>query len=71
MLTTIRGYYSKGEVTLNETPPFATKMEVLVTFLIEDNIVKNTSKGKLGGLEGLVNLPVDFNEPMDDLKDYM
>lgn len=26
---------------------------------------------KSGGLKGKVGLPTDFNEPLDDLKEYM
>lgn len=69
MLTTIKGYYDHGQIILQETPPVETKTEVMVTFLTED--VKAKVKRKLGGLEGKVNLPDDFNEPLDDLKDYM
>ena len=71
MLTTIKGYYDKGKIILKENPPVETKTEVVVTFLIEKVNVKQSAKRKLGGLEGLVNLPNDFNEPLDDLKDYM
>lgn len=70
MLTTIKGYYEKGKITLKEAPPVESKTEVMVTFLTEESS-KQFAKRKLGGLEGLVNLPDDFNEPLDDLKDYM
>jgi hypothetical protein len=43
----------------------------MVTFLTEENTLVKKYKRKLGGLEGKVNLPDDFNEPLDDLKDYM
>ena len=69
MLTTIKGYYDHGQIVLQETPPVETKTAVMVTFLTEE--VKAPLKRKLGGLEGQVNLPADFNEPLDDLKDYM
>ncbi|WP_295794496.1 DUF2281 domain-containing protein [Mucilaginibacter sp.] len=68
MLTTIKGYYDHGHLTLEETPP-ADKTPVMVTFLNE--VTPEPKKRKLGGLEGKVNLPDDFNEPLDDLKDYM
>jgi len=70
MLTTIKGYYDHGQIVLEENPPVQTKTEVMVTFLTEEVIPKST-KRTLGGLEGLVPLPDDFNEPLDDLKDYM
>jgi hypothetical protein len=71
MLTTIKGYYDNGQIVLEENPPVNTKTEVIVTFLTEEKTAKATIKRKLGGLEGLVNLPDDFNEPLDDLKEYM
>ena len=70
MLTTIKGYYDHGQITLQETPPVKTKTEVMVTFLTEENTAKE-SRRKLGGLEGKVTIPDDFNEPLDELKDYM
>jgi Protein of unknown function (DUF2281) len=70
MLTTIKGYYDHGQIVLEETPPIKTKTEVMVTFLTNKAVGKPI-KRKLGGLEGKVNLPEDFNEPLDNLKDYM
>ena len=73
MFTTIKGFYDHGKVTLSEDPPVKTKSDVFVTFLYtEDKAVK---KGKqkiiLGMLEGKINLPDDFNDPLDELEDYM
>jgi hypothetical protein len=71
MLTTVKGYYDHGKIILHEHPEVQTKTEVIVTFLTEENVKVKPGKRKLGGLEGLVNLPNDFNEPLDDLKEYM
>jgi hypothetical protein len=71
MLTTIKGIYDKGRITLAEEPPVKTKADVMVTFLDTENGEATKSKRKLGGLEGYVKLPEDFNEPLEDLKDYM
>jgi hypothetical protein len=71
MLTTIKGYYDHGQIILEETPPVKSKTEVMVTFLTNENNSAKPVRRKLGGLEGLVPLPDDFNEPLDDLKDYM
>jgi hypothetical protein len=70
MLITIKGRYEKGQVILDENIDVADKTEVLVTFL--DSQV-SSSKGLRvpGGLKGKVNLPDDFNEPLEDLKEYM
>ena len=71
MLTTIKGYYDHGTIVLNETPPVVVKTEVMVTFLTEDVVENKSIKRKLGGFEGQVNIPDDFNEPLNDLADYM
>ncbi|MPR33697.1 DUF2281 domain-containing protein [Salmonirosea aquatica] len=69
MYTSISGVYENGKLTLLEAPPTQKKAKVIITFIEdEDNI---TSQRKLGGLEGKITLPDDFNEPLDDLKDYM
>lgn len=70
MLTAVKGYFEKGKVFLSEAAPVEGRTEVIVTFLCEQPALQK-SKRKLGGLEGLLNVPDDFNAPMDDLKDYM
>jgi hypothetical protein len=71
MLTTIKGYYDHGQIVLNETPLVKSKTEVMVTFLTGELTPLVSVKRKLGGLEGKVNIPDDFNEPLDDLSEYM
>lgn len=78
MYKAIKGIYENGELTLLEPAPDVEKSEVLVTFL---NDTKNKHKGKkripgslqkLGKLEGKTySIPDDFNEPIEELKDYM
>ena len=67
MLTTIKGYYDHGQIVLEETPPVMSKTEVMVTFMTEVGVGSENFKRKLGGLEGKVNLPEDFNAPLDFL----
>ena len=71
MLPAVKGYYENGKIVLQEEPPVTEKTEVVVTFLTEkiENII--SSKRIPGGLKGKVSIPDDFNEPLDDLKDYM
>ncbi len=70
MLTTIKGVYDDGKIILTEQAPVTTKTNVMVTFLTEEN--KTTDEKRMPGrLKGKVTIPDDFNEPLDDLKDYM
>jgi len=77
MYTAIQGTYENGMLSLNETPPITKKIKVLVTFLEEidtQSLPKRTpgSLKRLGEAEGKqYRLPDDFNEPLEDLKDYM
>jgi hypothetical protein len=69
MLTAIKGYYEKGKIIMNEEPPVQAKTDVIITFLTGD--IENTAGKRMpGGLKGKVSIPDDFNEPLDDLKDY-
>ena len=70
MLTTIKGYYEEGQIFLNEDAPVRSKTDVMVTFLTEKKENK-IAKRIPGSLKGKIELPDDFNEPLDDLKDYM
>jgi len=71
MLTTIKGVYEQGHIFLKEEPPVSTKTEVFVTFLYRDQESEANGKRMPGGLKGKVNIPDDFNEPLEDFKDYM
>jgi hypothetical protein len=74
MYTAINGIYENGQFILTETPPTSKKTKVVIMFMEEvETLHKNKKKGvKLGSLVGKgYNLPDDFNEPLDDLKDYM
>lgn len=72
MLTTVKGIYDNGKITLTEDPPIKEKKaDVIITFLPEKQITPAASKRILGGLEGKIAVPDDFNEPLEDLKDYM
>ena len=72
MYTAIKGIYENGKLTLLEPAPDVEKAEVLVTFLEETETFISKKKKVLGGLKKLGgSVPEDFNEPLDDLKDYM
>ena len=70
MLTAVKGIYEDGRVTFTETPPVQERTEVIVTFLTEEK-KEAPKKRVLGILEGKIVTPDDFNEPLDELKEYM
>lgn len=72
MLTTISGTYEHGHLTLEEAPPSSKKVKVLVTFLeeVEKPLITN-GKRPFGIAKGTIKLSDDFDEPLDDLKEYM
>ena len=70
MLTSCKGYFENGKVELTESAPVQTRTEVIVTFL-ETEKGEAPKRRTLGGLKGKFPTPDDFNEPLDDLKEYM
>ncbi|SDF01957.1 Protein of unknown function [Dyadobacter soli] len=69
MLTTIKGIYEDGKVTLMGTPPVQSRTEVTITF--PEKVAKPLKKRQAGALKGRIHMSDDFNEPLEDLKDYM
>ena len=70
MLTTVKGTYTDGRIILHETPSVQEHTEVIVTFL-EKEITPPQKPRKAGSLAGRGSLPANFNEPLDDLSEYM
>ena len=73
MLQVIKGYYDHGTIVLEEQPCTKEKIAVLVTFVGEDIISNTQKKGGviIGGFEGLVTIPNNFDEPKEDIKEYV
>lgn len=69
MLTAVKGIFENGQITLSEKPPVDKKMEVIVTFI--DETPAPLKKRKAGILGGKVWMSDDFDEPLEDFKDYM
>nr|WP_295932842.1 DUF2281 domain-containing protein [uncultured Dyadobacter sp.] len=69
MLTTVKGIYEDGKVTLLGNSPVQSRTEVTVTFPPKES--KPLKKRKAGVLTGKVHMSADFDEPLDDLRDYM
>lgn len=72
MLTAIQGTYDHGQIILDETPPVQKRTKVIVTFLNEKPTTnQDLAKKRQGGsMKGEVWMADDFNEPLDDLKEY-
>ena len=70
MLTTVKGTYENGRIVLDEIPRAKDKSKVVVTFL-EETRPAPSQKRRLGSLKGKIGIPDNFNEPLDDLKEYM
>ena len=71
MLVTIKGVYENGKIKLIEPAPTNETVPVLVTFLEKDEQLQGKHKIVIGSLEGKISVPDDFDEPLDDLKEYM
>jgi Protein of unknown function (DUF2281) len=70
MTTTIEGIYENGKITLNELPKNIEKAQVKVVF---EEVEKKgeTGKRKMGIFQGTITMSDDFDEPLDELKEYM
>lgn len=69
MLTSVKGYYDgEGHVVLEQSPAIPAKTEMMVIFVQPS---EKRMKKQFGLLEGKVNVPDDFDEPLNDFKDYM
>ncbi len=71
-MITIDATYENGQIIWEERPPVQKKTKVKVIFLEDDE--QPSAKGgavRIGSLKGKIAIPDDFNEPLDDLKDYM
>ena len=71
MLTTIEATYENGQIVWEEQPPVRAKTKVLVTFMDENKLQSTDNVVRFGSLKGKITIPDDFNDPLDDLKDYM
>jgi hypothetical protein len=71
MLTSIKGYYENGQVILEELPTTNGRVDVIITFT-EELKEQPKQKRQFGSMKGLIlKMDDDFNDPLDDLKDYM
>jgi len=73
MFTQISGVYNNGNIILDEMPSLSKPVKVIVTFMEDEDIIVKKKKPLVAGFgKGTVSfMSPDFNEPLDDLKDYM
>lgn len=72
MLTTVKGIYQDGKVTLLERPKVAEPADVLVTFTEDQNVNISPKVSVFGYSKGtVVYVAPDFDEPMEGLEDYI
>ncbi len=72
MLTTIKGIYENGKITLYEQPVIKEPVEVLVTFTEAPQKEPLHKAPVFGYNKGtVVYIAPDFDEPLDELSEYM
>lgn len=71
MHTIIEGIYEDGKVTLDHRPDLEVRTKVKVIFEETDDSPVVPAKRPFGIAKGTIELAPDFDEPLDDLKDYM
>jgi len=75
MYTAIKGTLINGQVIFEEPPPTTQIMSVVVILMEEKPPPPSRQPGsllKLGASQGKTyKLPDDFNDPLEDLKEYM
>jgi hypothetical protein len=69
MVTAVKGIYENGRIFLDEK--LSSKKARVLVAVIEEINEKPKKKRKLGTMKGQFKMSDDFNEPLDELKDYM
>lgn len=72
MLATVTGTYRNGQIILDEELPIKDYDVKVIVTIVEES-VENQEKPKRtpGLMKGAFWMSDDFNDPIDDLKDYM
>jgi Protein of unknown function (DUF2281) len=70
--TMISGFYENGQIILDELPKTNKKVQVFVSFAEPLEIKESVKKKRQFGISrGNIIMADDFNDPLEDLKDYM
>jgi hypothetical protein len=67
MLATVEGIYRDGKIILTEKPDVENHSKVIVTFLKDQGSIKTMSKRDLGIFRGMIKVPNDFNDEIDEV----
>lgn len=72
MLATVTGTYKNGQIILDEELPVKSDNARVIVTLVEEVSDKQEKPKRIPGLmKGSFWISDDFNDPIDDLKDYM
>lgn len=66
MLSTVEAIYQDGEVIFTEKPKIEGTSRVLITFLDQKKSEQKLTSRKLGTFKGMIRVPDDFNDSMDE-----
>lgn len=70
-MLTVQGIYQKGQLILEQPVDTRKDYKVLVTFVDEVGSEPTAGRRVFGTLKDVLKTPNDFNEPIEDLKEYM
>lgn len=70
MSVNINGYYENGKVKLTEPAPTEENVPVTVIFPEPAKSLKK-NEIKFGGLKGKISVPENFDDEIEELKEYM
>lgn len=70
MSVTIKAYYENGEVKLTEPAPTEENVPVTVIFPEPERLLKK-NEIRFGSLTGKISVPNNFDDEIEDLKEYM
>jgi len=73
MTKAVFGIYQNGQVTLDEALPVNSSRAKVIVTVVEEIPDESSVKPKrqFGLLKGQIKTEEGFNDPIDDLKDYM
>ncbi len=71
MLATVTGTYKNGQIILDEELPIKTNTAKVIVTVVEEIEKPEIPIRTPGLMKGAFWISDDFNDPIDDLKDYM